>query len=112
MSSARVRALARLHRLRARRERARPRLPRPPRFRSGCRPRPRPSAPLLPTRRAGLLGVALVRLDDALHELVADDVLVAELDELDAVDAAEDIAHLNQPGRLLARQVDLRDIAR
>ena len=58
--------------------RARPRRRRPPRRRSGSRPRPRSSV--------ALVGVLLVGLDDALHELVADDVLVVELDELDAVD--------------------------
>src|SRR5262245_4022944 len=42
--------------------------------------------------RAGLLGVPLVRLDDPLHELVPDDVLVPELDEGDALDIAEDLA--------------------
>ena len=60
---------------------------------------------------AGLLGVLLVRLDDPLHELVPDDVLVAEAHEADAVDDAEDVLHLDQAGRLLARQVDLRDVA-
>src|SRR5262249_61561275 len=54
-----------------------------------------------------LLGVPLVRLDDPLHELVTDDVLVGELDERDAVDRREDLAHLDQAGCLLARQVDL-----
>ena len=61
--------------------------------------------------RPGLLGVELVRLDDPLHELVPHDVLVAELHELDAVDRAEDVLHLDQPRRLLARQVDLRHVA-
>ena len=39
-------------------------------------------------RGAGLFGVPLVRLDDPLHELVPDDVLVPELDEADPVDVA------------------------
>ena len=55
--------------------------------------------------------MALVRLDDPLHEPVAHDVLVPEVDELDPVDRAEDVLHLNQPGGLLARQVDLRHVA-
>jgi hypothetical protein len=42
---------------------------------------------------------------------VPHDVLVAEADERDPVDRAEDVLHLDQPGRLLARQVDLRDVA-
>ena len=45
---------------------------------------------------ARLFGVELVRLDDPLHELVPDDVLVRELDEADPVDRAEDVAHLDQ----------------
>ena len=40
-----------------------------------------------------------------------DDVLVRELDEADPVDRAEDVAHLDQAERLVARQVDLRDVA-
>ena len=47
----------------------------------------------------------LVRLDDPLDELVADDVLVSEADEGDALDRAEDVLHLDQAGRLLAREV-------
>ena len=57
---------------------------------------------------AGLLGVPLVRLDDPLHELVADDVAVREADEADPVDPAEDVLDGDEPGGLLARQVDLR----
>ena len=38
--------------------------------------------------------MALVRLDDPLHELVADDVLVSETDEGDAVESTEDLLHL------------------
>ena len=48
---------------------------------------------------AGLFGVELVGLDDPLHELVPDDVLVRELDEADRVDPAEDVAHLDQARR-------------
>src|SRR5262249_2262922 len=60
---------------------------------------------------ARLLRVLAVGLDDALHELVADDVAMVEADEADPVDALEDLWHLDQPGRLVARQVDLRDVA-
>src|SRR5581483_9773608 len=49
-----------------------------------------------PARGSGLLGVPLVRLDDALHELVPHDVLVPEAHERDAVHRAEDVLHLNQ----------------
>src|SRR5204863_6574859 len=66
---------------------------------------------LLPPLRSGLLRMQLVSLDDALDELVADDVLVAETDERDAVDPPEDVLDLNQARCLLARQVDLRDVA-
>ena len=37
--------------------------------------------------------------------------LFPNCDELDAVDAAEDVLHLDEPGALLARQVDLRHVA-
>ena len=62
-------------------------------------------------RRARALGVHVVGLDDPLHELVAHDVLAAEADELDALDPVEDVADDDQPRLLLARQVDLRDVA-
>src|SRR4051812_17346992 len=56
-------------------------------------------------------GVGLVGLDDLLHQLVADDVAVVELDELDPFDAAADFHRLDQPGHPSGRQVDLRDVA-
>src|SRR4051812_16502045 len=59
----------------------------------------------------GLLRVLFVGLHDALHQLVPDHILVVEADEGDAVDVAEDVLHLDQPGGLLARQVDLRHVA-
>ena len=61
--------------------------------------------------RRGALSVLLVGLDDALHEPVAHDVLAAEPHELDALDVAEDVSDDDQPGLLLARQVDLGDVA-
>ena len=64
-----------------------------------------------PSRGACARGVLVVGGDDPLHELVADDVVAAEADELDAVDAGEDVAHDHEPGLLVARQVDLRDVA-
>ena len=42
---------------------------------------------------------------------MAHDVLVAEADERDAVDLVEDVLHLDQARGLVARQVDLRDVA-
>src|SRR4051794_18905004 len=59
-------------------------------------------------RRA--LGMVGIRLDDALHDLVAHDVLVAEVRDADALDPAQDLPHLDQSRALLARQVDLRDV--
>ncbi len=56
------------------------------------------------------LGVLVVGLDDALHELVAHDVLAAEAHELDALDRVEYVADHDQPRTLLARQVDLGDV--
>ena len=41
-----------------------------------------------------------------------DDVLVPELHEADSVEGPEDVAHMDQARRLLARQVDLRDVSR
>src|SRR5919199_2151926 len=62
--------------------------------------------------RRGALGVLVVGLDDPLHEAVADHVVAAEPDELDALDVAQDVAHDDEAGALVARQVDLRDVAR
>src|ERR671923_793056 len=72
---------------------------------------PRGPSALLPPLRARLLRVQLVRLYDPLHELVPHDVLVPEADEGDAVDRAEDVLHVDEPGRLLPRQVDLGVVA-
>src|SRR6266540_1283591 len=83
--------------------RARPRRPRRPRRRFGWKPRSRSSPRACGAR---LLRVMLVRLDDPLHELVPDDVLVREADEGDAVDAGQDVLYLDEARRLLARQVD------
>ena len=57
------------------------------------------------------LRVLVVGGDDPPHELVADDVLLAEADELDALDPVEDLADDDEAGVLLARQVDLGDVA-
>src|SRR3954453_2282537 len=56
--------------------------------------------------------VVVVGLDDALDQAVAHDVLAAEADELDAVDLLEDVRDDDQARLLVARQVDLRDVAR
>ena len=53
----------------------------------------------------------LVRLDDPLYELVADDVLVPEANERDPLDLGQDVLHLDQPRSLVAREVDLRHVA-
>ena len=47
------------------------------------------------------LDVALIGLDDALHQLVADDVLVAEANEVDVVDVVQDLLYLDQARGLL-----------
>ena len=62
-------------------------------------------------RRRLLLGVLVVRGHDPLHELVAHHVLAAEAHELDPLDVLEDVADHEQPGALVARQVDLGDVA-
>src|SRR5581483_8798768 len=89
----------------ARGPRARPPPARPPPPRSGSRPRPRASGAV------ALVRVLLVGLDDPLDELVADDVAVAELDERDPLDVLQHVADVHEPGALLARQVDLGDVA-
>src|SRR4051812_37684626 len=61
--------------------------------------------------RRGALGVLVVGLDDPLHEAVAHDVGAAEADELDALDGGEDLADHHEPRALVAREVDLRDVA-
>src|SRR4051812_24918435 len=53
----------------------------------------------------------IVGLDDLLHQLVADDVAVVEVDEADAVDVLHDPQRLDQAGGLRIRQIDLRDVA-
>src|SRR4029079_16792627 len=64
---------------------------------------------------SGIPGVAvrvrLVGLDDQLHQLVADDVAVVEVDERDALDRADDFHRLDQAGSAAGRQIDLRDVA-
>src|SRR5829696_6767475 len=59
---------------------------------------------------AAALGLA-VGGDDALHELVADDVLAAEADEVDVLDLIEDVADLDQSGPRTLLQIDLSDVA-
>ena len=49
--------------------------------------------------------------DDPLDQLVADDVLAAEADEGDVLDLVEDVADDDQARALVARQVDLGDVA-
>src|ERR1700761_2322618 len=61
------------------------------------------------TRSTGT--VAIVGGDDPLDEFVADHVLAAELDEGDVFDFVEDVADDHQAGALVARQVDLGDVA-
>ena len=60
-------------------------------------------------RRA--LGVLVVGRDDPPHELVADDVLLAEAHEVDSLDRLEDVRDDDQARILLAGQVDLGDVA-
>src|SRR6266540_424895 len=56
--------------------------------------------------------VAFVGVDDVLHDLVADDVARAELDEREARQALEDVADHEQPGAAATLdQVDLGDVA-
>ena len=55
--------------------------------------------------------VTAVRVDDVLDDAVPHHVARTELHELQAVDAVEDVAHLQQPGTVLAvGEVDLGDV--
>src|SRR5947209_4965303 len=81
------------------------------RNRAGAGRRSRAAPPLPPPLRARLFCVQLLGLDDPLHEPVPHDVLVAEANEGDRVDGAEDVLDVDQARRLLARKVDLRDVA-
>jgi len=58
----------------------------------------RPVPSLTDTRKRLLSGstVGLVSLDDLLHELMAHDVAFVEVDELDSLDAANDLHRLDQ----------------
>src|SRR5262249_54187350 len=47
----------------------------------------------------------LVRLHDLLHQLVADDVAVVEVDERDAVDRADDLHRLDEARHASGRQI-------
>src|SRR5258707_11528395 len=62
------------------------------------------------SRAAATLGLA-VRGDDALDELVTDDVLAAEADEVDVLDLVEDVPDLDQPRLGATLEVDLGDVA-
>ena len=77
--------------------------------------RAQPRRPADPGRPAQLgraaLGVLVVGGHDLAHELVAHDVLVAEAHELDALDRGQDVADDDQARLVLARQVDLGDVA-
>src|SRR5436305_14740450 len=57
-----------------------------------------------------LRGVVVCR-DDPPHELVAHDVLIAEAHEVDPFHVLEDLRHHHQARIVLARQIDLRDVA-
>src|SRR6188508_2557758 len=57
------------------------------------------------------LRVPPVRLDDVLHDPVADHVTAAQVDERDPVDVREDLLDHSQAGPLSGRQVDLGRIA-
>src|SRR5438105_6219712 len=59
-----------------------------------------------------LARMRLVGLDDELHEAVAHDVSLVEVDELDALDLREHALDLDEAAALARRQVNLRHVAR
>src|SRR5215813_11585002 len=58
-----------------------------------------------------LLVVLIVSLDDHLHQLMADDVALVEVDERDSLDAADDALRFHKARLATRRQVDLRHVA-
>src|SRR5262245_51158332 len=58
-----------------------------------------------------LLVVLIVSLDDHLHQLMADDIALIEVDESDSFNAAHDALRFNQPRLAPRRKVDLRHVA-
>src|ERR1700730_925350 len=55
--------------------------------------------------------IFVVSLDDALHQAVADDVALIEIDERDAFDLSDHIDRLDEAGAPVVRKVDLRHVA-
>src|SRR5262252_5772154 len=56
------------------------------------------------------LVVLIVSLDDHLHQLMADDVALVEVDERDSLDAADDALRFHEARLAPRRQVDLRHV--
>ena len=61
--------------------------------------------------RLGRAAVAAVGADDGLDEFVADDVALAEVSEVDALDGVERAHRLDEAGAFVRRQVDLGVVA-
>src|SRR5262245_13166843 len=72
------------------------------------------NAAALPLSRldADLPRVLIVSLDDHLHQLVAHHVLLVEVNEGDALDAADHALGFDQPGLAPRGQINLRHVAR
>ena len=62
--------------------------------------------------RANQIVPALIRSDNPLYKVVADNIHLVEMNEADSFDAAQNIHHLNQAALLPWGKIDLRDIAR
>src|SRR5918994_3553449 len=65
-----------------------------------------------PARADAALTERLVGLDDLLHQAMAHDIFVVEMDERDALDLGDDLERLDQAGRPRVRQIDLRHVTR
>src|SRR5262245_58827322 len=75
--------------------------------------RPRPSLTTTASRLlSGSTAVRFVGLHDLLHELMAHDVALVEVDERDALHLADHLHRLDEARRAPGRQIDLRDVAR
>src|SRR5688572_32067620 len=73
--------------------------------------RPRPSVTVTRNLLSGSTAVGVVRLDDLLHQLVPDDVLLVEEDELDPLDVLDHLHRFDEARGAARRQVDLGDVA-
>src|SRR5574340_377879 len=64
------------------------------------------------SRVGGIDRMTVVSLDDLLNKPMAHDIPFIEIDELNAGDVLKNVAHFNEAGHTIGRQVDLRNVPR